>query len=196
MINKKFIFLDLTSTVTITQSELPEILEVLPTNITVNPNTQIILQCKIKSVVKPTIKWFRRKNEIAELEFSSRYRSYESYRNGPHFEGSFYEPQLQASLAKHLSDNIYLSKLIVNEVLQNSVYVCVAINYRGYVYGEYHVSSESEDQVDDQIIEIKSNHTLYLFLVVIIILALPISCLLCTIFYLVIQRNLMTKLNK
>lgn len=187
---------DLTPTVTITPSELPEILEVLPTNITVNPNTQIILQCKIKSVVKPTIKWFRRKNEIIELEFSSHHRSYESYRNGPQFEGSFYEPQLQASLAKHLSDNIYLSKLIVNEVLQNSVYVCVAINYRGYVYGEYHVLSESDDKVDSQIIEIKSNYTLYLFLVVIIILAIPISCLLCTIFYLVIQRNLMNKLNK
>ena len=94
---------------------------------------------------------------------------------------------------KSLSNEVFLSKLILNNVQEKDagVYVCVGINYRGFNMREAYVdviSSRSEN--DDQLqIGLKSS-LLFLFLLPILLAILPICGYTC---YLVVSRNFINK---
>lgn len=181
----------------------PEILNDTPNEFSVPINSQLILQCKCRSSQKPTIKWFRKK---AEGYTDSNERTFESYKNFiessrsiKYFE-NFYEPMVSPGL-KELNDNLYLSKLIVNNITQKSIYVCVAINYFGFSYRETSITAETadsfelfvEDEVEDSAdIDFPENNYKILFLIPVVLL-MPISALCCTIFYLLINRQILRR---
>jgi hypothetical protein len=152
---------------------------------------QIMLQCKSRSLQKPTtIKWFRRKDENhAEDSFLENYRSIKYFEN-------FYEPLNSDNSIKELSDNVYHSKLLVTEpILSSAVYVCVAINYSGFSYKELFIDlNENQPEVDDAIVFPEKNSLNVLFLIPLVLL-LPISIIFCFILYLMINRQIL-KRNK
>ncbi|CRL03235.1 CLUMA_CG016416, isoform A [Clunio marinus] len=164
--------------------------------------SQLILQCSVKSQQKPTIKWFKKKNEEEVNSEENSFESYKSFiestRSIKYFE-NFYEPiiGLQGGL-KELTDNLYLSKLIVNNITRNSIYVCVAINYSGFTFREFNVNQHvSEDEgiiVNESIMEFPEKNYEILFLIPVVLL-MPISVLMCTILYLLISRQIL-KRNK
>lgn len=158
-------------------------------------NSQLVLQCKCRSSQKPvTIKWFRKKEESFSDNDEHKLETYnnfmESSRSIKYFE-NFYEP-LPVSGLKELTEHVYLSKLIVSNVSQSSVYVCVAINYFGFTYRQSFVNlqvSEAED-VDDDASDFQENNYEILVLIPIVLL-MPSSVLMCTLFYLLINRQIM-----
>lgn len=134
----------------------------------------------------------------------------ESPRAIKYFE-NFYEPIASSGL-KALDDHMYLSKLIINNITDDSIYVCVAINYFGFVYRDFSISvhknintalmsdednnesSESFDHAnhannnDDH----KSFELFLIPLLLFIIIFIQIS----TIIYLMIYRSIMKETNK
>lgn len=183
----------------------PELLDDSPNefNIKLPFNSQLNLQCKCRSSQKPTIKWFKKKDDgyinNDEHTFESYKTFVESSRSIKYFE-HFYEPMDSPGL-KDLSDNLYLSKLIVTNITQNSIYVCVAINYFGFSFRENHIVIEAPDDDDDasmfeseSVMNFSEKHNEILFLIPVVLL-LPISVLMCTIFYLLINRQIL-KRNK
>lgn len=163
-------------------------------------NSQLVLQCKCKSSQTPAIKWFRKKDDGYlngnEHTFESYKTFIESSRSIKYFE-NFYEP-MQSSGHKELGDNFYLSKLIVNNITQNSIYVCVAINYFGFSYREHVINLENIENLvegeesEDSIVDFPEKNYEILFLIPILLL-MPISVLMCTILYLLIHRQILRK---
>lgn len=104
---------------------------------------------------------------------------------------------------KEINDNLYLSKLIVNEITKNSIYVCVSINYYGFSFRENFVNIElaSEEEPSElapeaeAIVELPEKKNYELLFLIPIVLLMPISVLICTIFYLLINRQIL-KRNK
>lgn len=100
---------------------------------------------------------------------------------------------------KDLGDNLYLSKLIVNNITQNSIYVCVAINYFGFGFRENYVNVRSDDDgsSDDVAESVMSfpEKKFEILLLIPVVLLMPISVLICTILYLLIHRQIL-KHNK
>lgn len=189
----------------------PEIINDTPNEFSVPSSSQMVLQCKSRSTQKPTIKWFRKKEGYIgneEHTFES-YRNFiESSRSIKYFE-NFYEPMVSPGNSfKELSENIYLSKLIVNNITQNSIYVCVAINYFGFSYRESRInvetvreSSINVETVDgeevyegeaEEIVDFPEKNYEILFLVPVVLL-MPISALCCTILYLLINRQILRR---
>ncbi|XP_055595111.1 fibroblast growth factor receptor-like 1 [Uranotaenia lowii] len=105
----------------------PELLDNLPANTTALLDSQIVLQCRVYSKVQPSIKWFRRINLNNPLEDHS-FNQDKSIR----YLENFYE-LLPSSGEKLLSEDIYLSKLILPSASERDIgiYVCVGINYGG-----------------------------------------------------------------
>lgn len=163
------------------------------TRFLVSTNQQISLQCKAKSLQKPTtIKWFKRKDEN-DFENAEPYQNFlDNYRSIKYFE-NFYEPWQSLGGIKELSDNIYLSKLLVNDVEKNSVFVCIAVNYYGFSVREISVNF-IEDDYHEIIFDLPENKSKVLFLIPVVLL-LPISIMFCTILYLLINRQIL-KRNK
>jgi hypothetical protein len=165
-------------------------------------NSQIILQCKCKSLQKPTtIKWFKKKDESYNDNNEHAFESYQSFvessRSIKYFE-NFYEPMSGSGL-KELNDNVLLSKLIVNEITESSTFVCVAINYFGFSFRENFVNvleseNEYEIQEKEEIYNFPEKNYEILFLIPVVLL-FPISMLIFTILYLWINRNIL-KRNK
>lgn len=164
-------------------------------------NSQLVLQCKCRSSQKPTIKWFKKKDDAYLSSDGHTFESYktfvESSRSIKYFE-NFYEPMTSPGL-KDLGDNLYLSKLIVNNITQNSIYVCVAINYFGFGFRENYVNVRSDDDgSQDEIAESVMSFPekkFEILLLIPVVLLMPISVLICTILYLLIQRQIL-KHNK
>ena len=183
----------------------PEILNDTPDEFSVPIGSQMVLQCKCRSSQKPTIKWFRKKEEgyigSEEHTFES-YKSFiESSRSIKYFE-NFYEPMVSPGFAgiKELSDNLYLSKLIVNNITQNSIYVCVAINYFGFSYRESSINIEAVVDVEEELYEEAEesiadfpDHNYEILFLVPVVLLMPISALCCTILYLLINRQILRR---
>lgn len=179
----------------------PELLSDTPNEFSVPANSQLVLQCKCRSPQKPTIKWFRKKEDgyvsSEEHSFESYKNFVESSRSIKYFE-SFYEPMVSPGL-KELSDNLYLSKLIVNNITHNSIYVCVAINYFGFSYRESSINLETteseegiEGETEESVLDFPENHYEILFLIPVVLL-MPISALCCTILYLLINRQILRR---
>lgn len=174
----------------------PEILDI-PTKLTIPINSQVTLQCKCRSLQKPaTIKWFKKKDKVS-IDQQSSYQSFiETSRSIKYFE-NFYEPMVSSGI-KELNDNVYLSKLTVNEIMQNSTFVCVAINYFGYSFRESTIEvMEFENDYEQERVEVfdfpEKNYKI-LFLIPVVLL-LPISMLTFVIIYLLINRQIL-KRNK
>lgn len=162
----------------------PELLSDSPNRFSVPSKSQLVLQCKCRSSQKPTIKWFRKKDES--------YKHFiESSRSIKYFE-NFYEPMASPGL-KELGENLYLSKLIVNNITQDSIYVCVAINYFGFSYRESFIVIET-DAVEEieEVLDFPEKNYEILFLIPVVLL-MPISALLITIFYLLINRQILRR---
>lgn len=173
----------------------PELLHDTPNDFTLPLNSQLVLQCKCKSSQKPTIKWFKKKDENYPTSEEHTYESYstfmESSRSIKYFE-NFYEP-IVSSGVKELVDNIYLSKLIVNNITHNSVYVCVVINYFGFSYRETIINVQTDEPLEAEeefVFDPPEKHYEALFLIPVLLL-MPSTVLLCTLFYLLINRQIM-----
>lgn len=152
----------------------------------------MLLQCKCRSSQKPTIKWFKKKDESrnGNLHTLESYKSFvESSRSIKYFE-NFYEPLVSPGL-KELGDSIYLSKLMINNITQNSIHVCVAINYFGFTFREILIDIASNDTVeDDKLFEFPEKNSEILFFILLILLV-PITMLMITILYLLIHRQIL-----
>lgn len=171
----------------------PELLNDTPNEFSLPLKSQMVLQCKCRSSQKPTIKWFRKKEDSYESHTFESYNIFvDSSRSIKYFE-SFYEP-LDSPGMKELGSNLYLSKLIINNITADSIYVCVAINYFGFSYRETVINIESDEpEIEDGgdvVVEFPEKSYDILFLVPIVLIA-PISVLLCTIFYLLIHRQIL-----
>ncbi|XP_055548138.1 fibroblast growth factor receptor-like 1 isoform X2 [Wyeomyia smithii] len=105
----------------------PELLDNLPANTTALLESHIVLQCRVHSKVQPSIKWFRKINLNNPLE-DHNFNQDKSIR----YLENFYE-LVPSSGEKPLSEDVYLSKLILHSVTERDVgiYVCVGINYGG-----------------------------------------------------------------
>lgn len=166
----------------------PEIFEDTKTHFSVPLHSQVVLQCKCRSSQKPTMmKWFKRKDEnYSNNHFQTSYEMFNENAQS-NFE-NFYEPMVGDGL-KELYDSIYLSKLIVNNITQNSIYACVAINYFGFSHREHFIV------VDDSTPESSQKNYEILFVLPLLLLV-PISALCCTILYLFISRQIIRQRNK
>ncbi|XP_053698529.1 fibroblast growth factor receptor-like 1 [Sabethes cyaneus] len=105
----------------------PELLDNLPANTTALLESHIVLQCRVHSKVQPSIKWFRKINLNNPLE-DHNFNQDKSIR----YLENFYE-LVPSSGEKPLSEDVYLSKLILHSVTERDIgiYVCVGINYGG-----------------------------------------------------------------
>lgn len=173
----------------------PELLSDSPNRFSVPSKSQLVLQCKCRSSQKPTIKWFRKKDDgyinSDEHAFESYKNFIESSRSIKYFE-NFYEPMASPGL-KELGENLYLSKLIVNNITQDSIYVCVAINYFGFSYRESFIVMETEAVEEvEEVLDFPEKNYEILFLIPVVLL-MPISALLITIFYLLINRQILRR---
>lgn len=185
------------------QSPPPELFNDTQNRFDVQMNSQVVLSCKCKSITKPiTIKWFKQKANDSETEG---YHS--SYMEIKYFE-NFYQPMPTVAI-KELDDNLYLSKLTINNVTEeSSIYVCVAINYFGYFHrnftinarrrqSQYEIIQESQDDEENDI-EVDSTYddkSFELFFIPLIFLLIVIIQL-SAIMYLLIHRRLMKEPNK
>lgn len=167
-------------------------------NIRLPFNSQLVLQCKCRSSQKPTIKWFKKKDDAyldGHLHTFESYTTFvESSRSIKYFE-NFYEPLVSPVGLKDLNDNLYLSKLIVNNITQNSIYVCVAINYFGFGFREHFINVLSDDDgpteaMSESLLNFPEKKFEILLLIPVVLL-MPISVLICTILYLFIQRQIL-----
>ncbi|KXJ80330.1 hypothetical protein RP20_CCG024867 [Aedes albopictus] len=106
----------------------PELLDNLPANTTALLDSQIVLQCRVYSKVQPSIKWFRRINLNNPPLEDHNFNQDKSIR----YLENFYE-LVPSSGEKPISEDVYLSKLILYNVSERDIgiYVCVGINYGG-----------------------------------------------------------------
>lgn len=110
----------------------PEIIDSNPINKTVHVNARVVFQCRVFSLVFPSIIWFKKIPDINdELEYSIGSKSNFNSKVVK-YQGSFYK-RVESDQPKSVDENIYLSKLIFSEVTSGNhgVYACVAINYMG-----------------------------------------------------------------
>lgn len=113
-------------------------------NISVSMGSQAVFQCRVYSEEYPTIKWFRRLYDL-------KYSDYECPHSIVCYNGRAYE-LLDTAREKPISRDVYLSKLILNDVRSQDegFYACVAISVRGHSIREaylhmYTIDEEEED---------------------------------------------------
>jgi hypothetical protein len=189
----------------------PEIIYDTPSNIDVEINSTVVLQCKCHSVKQvPKIQWFKQivsnKNDEAEDQQQALIESI-SMREISFLENS-YRPVASSGIKK-LDDDIYLSKLIINNVTDDATYACAVINYFGYKYRNFRISvqrtSSSQENDDDEMgeeeeegVEIsftQSDKSLELFFIPIFLL-LVVVIQVSLILYLLVYRSIMRDANK
>jgi hypothetical protein len=132
---------------------------------------------------------------------SSKRNYIESSRAIKYFE-NFFEP-LVGKGVKELPNNIFLSKLILNNVTTSSVFVCVAINYYGFTYREISVdvvkmpieNPDDDFLYDDADESAQDDQGYQLLFLIPICLLIPIVIMISTISYLMVKRQMM-KMNK
>lgn len=168
----------------------------------VDLNSQIVLQCKCKSIQKPTIKWFKQKDIVGDEEDDEHglHSNMENPRAIKYFE-KYYQPVASATTGiKELEGNVFLSKLILNNLTYDSTYVCVAINYFGFSYRDFVITVDKIQTLDEEDEDIESNvrhddKTFELFLIPILLLVFAIIQI-STIIYLLIYRSIIKETNK
>lgn len=148
-------------------------------------------------IAASTLKWFKKKDENQAAEKSEPYESFlENYRSIKYFE-HFYEPLISLGI-KELNNNTYLSKLSVSDVNQinvNQIYACVCINIYGFSYRQFFINVNEnlyEDSGNEEVLDFPDKNFQILFLLPLVLL-MPISILVCTILYLLINRQILKK---
>ncbi|KAG5682960.1 hypothetical protein PVAND_012276 [Polypedilum vanderplanki] len=139
----------------------PEILYDTPNNVQVVKNSTVVLQCKCHSVKQvPKIQWFK-KIIHNENEIDNEPVFFDSIREINFLESS-YRPM--PSSVKKIDEDIYLSKLIISNLTEDSIYTCVVVNYFGYKYRNFLISiqqitTQNEDEEDEERESIEINFT-------------------------------------
>lgn len=158
----------------------------------------MVLQCKVSSKAPPSIKWFKkRKDSVYQSSNQALFASSLSdnfYRVNPraisYFESTY--ELIESNGDKSLSDEIFLSKLIINNVQAKDagIYVCVGINYRGFKMREAYVDVITNiENIGRAQTGFKSTW-IFLFLLPILLAILPICGYTC---YLIISRNIFNR---
>lgn len=119
---------------------MPEILDTDASYQSKSLGSQIVFQCKVFSEDYATIKWFKRvniQNKTQQLDFVS-------------YNGHFYE-LLRTANEKTISTNLYLSKLILNDLKEEDAgyYACLAISIKGRSVKEFHLDIKDDSQYDE-----------------------------------------------
>lgn len=121
--------------------------------------------------MQPSIKWFRKQDQYIDFPFDT--NNYNS-RLIKYFENTY--ELLESAGEKELTEDTYLSKLILNNVSERDtgVYVCVGINYRGFKLGEAYLNIIYPD--DYEMYDIVTTNNFYvLFLIPIGLAIVPIG---------------------
>ncbi|XP_023300396.2 fibroblast growth factor receptor-like 1 [Lucilia cuprina] len=174
-----------------TSMKIPEFLDAYPLNKTINQGTQAVFQCRVFSEEYPTIKWFRR---LANYN----YNDYENIHSIVHYNGQAYE-LLTSAREKPTARDVYLSKLIINEVhlRDEGYYACVAISFRGhnireaYLKVNVHDDNDNDDSAEywsdyseeDEFLSTDPKRFGLLFLMPVGLALLPLSVYLCYIIH-------------
>uniref|UniRef100_A0A1I8PG76 receptor protein-tyrosine kinase n=1 Tax=Stomoxys calcitrans TaxID=35570 RepID=A0A1I8PG76_STOCA len=171
-----------------TSQKVPEFLDAYPLNSSVSLGSQAVFQCRVYSDEYPTIKWFRRLPDL-------KYIDYESLHSIVYYNGRAYE-LLTTPREKPIGRDVYLSKLILNEVKaqDEGFYACVPITVRGYSIREAYLqvdpveddfatywSDYSEENVD--VAHSDPQEFWLLFLMPVGLAILPLSVWLCYILH-------------
>lgn len=162
----------------------------------VEPKSQVVIQCKAISAQWPTVKWFKKRDEDS-IDYPSN-DEMKSSQPIKYFE-NFYEPVMGNVGLKSIGENTFLSKLMVNDIERDSVFVCVAINYYGMSFREFFVdvnelsSEDTKDESFQELLELPEKKYELLFVIPLIIIIF-LSALLATIIYLII-RSKMSRIN-
>lgn len=118
-----------------------------PTNKTALTDSQVVFQCYVNSIIRPSITWFKRQEPMynSSLNRTSNIIEYSDAYGVSHI-----YVQIESAGERLLADGVYLSKLILNGVTDRDVgyYVCVALNYGGYKMQEAHLTVL--DTIDDE----------------------------------------------
>ncbi|XP_030573460.1 fibroblast growth factor receptor 3 [Drosophila novamexicana] len=129
----------------------PEFLDAYPSNKTAIQDTRVVFQCRVHSEEHLTIKWFRRHGYAAYMpapetpQFPPGTSNFSAHI--VRYNGRTYE-LLPTSPEKLISPQIYLSKLILNNVRLRDAgyYACVAISYRGHKIREAYLDVLPPDE--------------------------------------------------
>ncbi len=119
-----------------------------PKNTTAVADSQVVLQCHVKSLIRPSITWFKRQDDTpTSTIFNGRTNLIQYLDTNGYLH--YYAP-LESAGERLRSDGVYLSKLILKDVTENATgyYGCVAMNYGGYKIQEAHLNVL--DMLDDQ----------------------------------------------
>lgn len=170
-----FFFLDFTISA-------PELIDDLPANTTALIDSQVVLQCRVRSKVQPSIKWFRQQDSNSELPIDEN-NNYNS-RVIQYFENTY--ELLESAGEKILTDDTYLSKLILNNVSERDTgfYVCVGINYRGFKIRQAFLNVIYPDDSELHSQSSKEFYLLFLIPVGLAIIPIILWCIYCTVKYL------------
>ncbi|XP_055384927.1 fibroblast growth factor receptor-like 1 [Condylostylus longicornis] len=153
-----------------------------PKNETALVGDQTVLQCRVNSKVPPKIKWFKSLKRNDNYSYINRRDINNSinlrqinHRIFKYFE-KLYE-LMDTDGEKIISENIYLSKLILNDIKfeDEGFYACVAVNYQGLNIKETYLKVYS----DNEIMEKESSDPimfLMLFSMPLGLISLPLLC--------------------
>lgn len=127
-------------------------------------DSQVVLQCRVQSKVQPSIKWFRKQDQY--IDFPTDIDNYNS-RVIQYFENKY--ELLESAGEKELTEDTYLSKLILNNISERDigVYVCVGINYRGFKLREAYLNinfGEHNDNINNTPSSCTNNFYLLFFI--------------------------------
>lgn len=164
----------------------PKIVGENPTTITTSTNNHIVLQCKVYSKSPAWIKWFRQIGNTNQTN----HNYYDSDPENIHLKETMKNHKaIESAGEKKLSEDTYLSKLIINNVSENDtgLYICVGINLRGFKVLQIHLNVISDNIINQS--EIKN--LLLLFLIPAVFLLLPLMAWGCYIY-----RTVRTKRKK
>lgn len=140
-----------------------------------------MLQCCVKSLIRPTITWFKRQEgPFTSLNGTTNLIEHTDIHGVSHIYA-----QLESAGERPLTDGVYLSKLILNGVTEHDTgfYACVALNYGGYKIQEAYL--DVLDTLDDENNEHEPGiHSLFLLFLIPLGLALaPLTLWICYILF-------------
>uniref|UniRef100_A0A1B6F579 Ig-like domain-containing protein n=1 Tax=Cuerna arida TaxID=1464854 RepID=A0A1B6F579_9HEMI len=115
--------------------EPPTIVDGMNNNLTVVAQMVAVLQCKVHSLVPPTVRWFRRLDP-PPLSTSSPTHNFIQYLNNT------YKLLNCCPVAALSQRDLYLSKLVISasSLYDSGFYICLAINDVNYTYKEAYIN--------------------------------------------------------
>lgn len=153
-------------------------------------DSQVVLQCSVNSSIRPSITWFKRQDgPLTTFNGAANLIQYWDIHGVSH-----YYAALESAGERLLTDGIYLSKLILNDVTEQDTgfYGCVAMNYGGYKIQEAHLNvlDALDDESDEPEPGIRS-----LFLLFLIPVGLALAPLTLWTCYVLIRRHKMKQVD-